>query len=369
MSNVITSPDKRLQARLRLARGEFRLDVDLDLPGRGVTALFGPSGSGKTSLLRCVAGLERAELGQLRVNGECWQDSAHGHFLAPHQRALGYVFQEASLFEHLSVRGNLEYGRKRIPAEQRRVSLEQALALLGIEHLLERLPAKLSGGERQRVAIARALLTSPRLLLLDEPLAALDPQRKAEILPYLERLHDELEIPVLYVSHAPDEVARLADHLVLLDHGQVQASGPVDELLARLDLPMAHSEDAGVVVQARVSGHDAHYQLLSLDFPDSPIGLRIAHAPVASGKLLRVKVQARDVSLSLDKPQHSSILNLLPVTVHSQAPADNPAHVLVRLDMHGTPLLARITRYSRDQLGLHDGQQLWAQIKSVALLA
>ncbi len=369
MSHNATSLDKRLQARFHLERGEFRLDVDLDLPGRGVTALFGPSGSGKTSLLRCVAGLERAEIGQLRVNGELWQDSARDHFLAPHRRALGYVFQEASLFEHLSVRGNLEYGCKRIPAEQRRVSLDQALALLGIEHLLERLPAKLSGGERQRVAIARALLTSPRLLLLDEPLAALDPQRKAEILPYLERLHDELEIPVLYVSHSPDEVARLADHLVLLDNGQVKACGPVDELLARLDLPMAHSEDAGVVVQARVSGHDAHYQLLSLAFPDSPIGLRIAHAPVASGKLLRVKVQARDVSLSLEQPQHSSILNLLPVTVHSQQAADNPAHVLVRLDMHGTPLLARITRYSRDQLGLHDGQQLWAQIKSAALLA
>ncbi|MBC9251623.1 molybdenum ABC transporter ATP-binding protein [Pseudomonas alcaligenes] len=361
--------EQRLQACFRLTHGSFRLDVDLDLPGRGVTALFGPSGSGKTSLLRCVAGLERAELGQLRVNGELWQDSSRGHFLAPHQRALGYVFQEASLFEHLSVRGNLEYGQKRITAAQRRVGLEQALELLGIEHLLERRPARLSGGERQRVAIARALLTSPRLLLLDEPLAALDPQRKAEILPYLERLHDELEIPVLYVSHAPDEVARLADHLVLLEQGQVRASGAVDELLSRLDLPLAHSEDAGVVVQARVASHDADYQLLSLNFPDSDMQLRIAHGPVASGSLMRLKVQARDISLSLDKPQHSSILNLLPVTVHSQAPADNPAHVLVRLDMHGTPLLARITRYSRDQLGLRDGQLLWAQIKSVALLA
>jgi len=368
MPSDSSSLDKCLHARFRLAHGDFQLDVELDLPGRGVTALFGPSGSGKTSLLRCVAGLERAE-GQLRVNGELWQDSQQRHFLAPHQRALGYVFQEASLFAHLSVRGNLDYGRKRIAASQRRVSLDQAVALLGIEHLLERQPAKLSGGERQRVAIARALLTSPRLLLLDEPLAALDPQRKGEILPYLERLHDELEIPVLYVSHAPDEVARLADHLVLLEQGRVQASGPLGELLARLDLPLAQSEEAGVVVQARVSGHDPDYQLLSLTFPHSSLGLRLAHPPLAVGQALRVKVQARDVSLSLEPPQHSSILNLLPVTVHSQTAADNPAHVLVRLDLHGTPLLARITRYSRDQLGLHDGQRLWAQIKSVALLA
>ncbi|WP_068830013.1 molybdenum ABC transporter ATP-binding protein [Pseudomonas sp. BMS12] len=359
----------RLQIALRLPYRDFQLDVDLDLPGRGVTALFGPSGSGKTSLLRCVAGLERPPHGLLRINGELWQDSQRGHFLPPHRRALGYVFQEASLFEHLSVRGNLEYGRKRIPTRERRIDLDQALALLGIEHLLERLPARLSGGERQRVGIARALLTSPRLLLLDEPLAALDPQRKQEILPYLERLHDELDMPILYVSHAADEVARLADHLVLLESGTVRASGPVEQLLARLDLPLAQSEDAGVVLQARVTGHDADYQLLHLALPGNEQRLRIAHAPQPNDTTLRLKVQARDVSLSLDRPEHSSILNLLPVTVHSLAEADNPAHVLVRLDMHGTPLLARITRYSRDQLGLHTGQQLWAQIKSVALLA
>ncbi|HSC85268.1 MAG TPA: molybdenum ABC transporter ATP-binding protein [Pseudomonas sp.] len=356
-----------LQIALSLPYRDFHLEVDLDLPGRGVTALFGPSGSGKTSLLRCVAGLERPPQGLLRINGELWQDSRRQHFLAPHRRALGYVFQEASLFEHLSVRGNLHYGLKRIPVHERRIDLDQALALLGIEHLLERLPARLSGGERQRVGIARALLTSPRLLLLDEPLAALDHQRKQEILPYLERLHDELDLPILYVSHAPDEVARLADHLVLLDDGKVQASGPVGELLARLDLPLAQSEDAGVVVQALVTGHDTEYQLLQLTLPGSDLHLRVAHPPLASGQPLRLKVQARDVSLSLDKPQHSSTLNLLPVTVQSLREADNPAHVLVRLDLHGTALLARITRYSRDQLGLHPGQQLWAQIKSVAL--
>lgn len=368
MPSASTSPEQRLQLRFRLPYGAFRLDVELDLPGRGVTALFGPSGSGKTSLLRCVAGLEHAEQGHLRINGELWQDSARNHFLAPHQRALGYVFQEASLFEHLSVRRNLEYGLKRIAAHQRRVVLEHALELLGIGHLLERMPARLSGGERQRVAIARALLTSPRLLLLDEPLAALDLKRKGEILPYLERLHAELEIPILYVSHAPDEVARLADHVVVLEQGQVLASGPINDILSRLDLPLAQGEDAGVVVEGLVSGHDPDYQLLSLNFPGSELRVQIAHPPMPLGKSMRFKVQARDVSLALEKPQHSSILNLLPVTVQAQVPADNAAHVLVRLDMQGTPLLTRITRYSRDQLGLHEGQRLWAQIKSVALL-
>ena len=355
-----------IQAQLTVTYPGFTLDVDLQLPGRGVTALFGYSGSGKTTLLRCVAGLERG-VGQLRVNGELWQDSASNVFLPTHQRALGYVFQEASLFAHLSVRRNLEYGMKRIAASERRVQLEQAVALLGIEHLLERRPDKLSGGERQRVGIARALLTSPKLLLMDEPLAALDHKRKSEILPYLERLHDELDIPILYVSHAADEVARLADHLVLLEEGKVLASGPVGELLARLDLPLAHSEDAGVVLQGEVSAYDADYQLLSLNVGSSQ--LRVAHGPLTVGSTMRIKVQARDVSLTLEQPQRSSILNLLPVTVTGETPAEQGAHVLVRLDMQGTPMLARITRYSRDQLGLQVGQPLWAQVKSVAVLA
>ncbi|MFN3356785.1 MAG: molybdenum ABC transporter ATP-binding protein, partial [Pseudomonas sp.] len=225
------------------------------------------------------------------------------------------------------------------------------------------------GGQRQRVAMGRALLTSPQVLLMDEPLAALDQISKAEILPYLERLHDELDIPVLYVSHAQDEVARLADHIVLLDEGKALASGPIGETLARLDLPLARGDDAGVVINGTVSAYDAHYQLLTLQLPGSVLPMRVAHAPLAVGKALRVKVQARDVSLSLQAEEHSSILNRLPVTVIEQMPADNSAHVLVRLEADGTPLLARITRYSRDQLHLHPGQQLWAQIKAVAVLA
>lgn len=355
-------------ARLALARDDFTLDVDLQLPGRGISALFGQSGSGKTSCLRCLAGLEQASRAYIEVNGEVWDDSERGYARPPHKRAVGYVFQEPSLFMHMTVRGNLEFGWRRIPPAERTISLDHACQLLGIGHLLGRKPATLSGGEAQRVGIARALLSSPRLLLMDEPLAALDGPRKREILPYLERLHDELQIPLIYVSHAQDEVARLADHLVLLEQGKVQASGPVGETLARLDLPFAQDEEAGVVLEGQVRGHDAHYQLLDLQLPGNGPLLRIAHTAQAIGTLRRVKVQARDVSLSLTEDCASSILNRLPVHVRAFRPADNAAHVLVSLEVAGNLLLARITRYSADQLGLHPGQALWAQIKSVALL-
>ncbi|WP_323613583.1 molybdenum ABC transporter ATP-binding protein [Pseudomonas putida] len=356
-------------ARLKLGRDGFTLDVDLQLPGRGISALFGHSGSGKTSCLRCLAGLERAASAYIEVNGEVWEDSTRGHFLAPHLRPVGYVFQEASLFPHLSVRGNLEFGWRRIAPGQRKVSLDQACQLLGIGHLLERRPATLSGGEAQRVGIARALLSSPRLLLMDEPLAALDGPRKREILPYLERLHEELDIPLVYVSHAQDEVARLADHLVLLEQGKATASGPIGQTLARLDLSLAQGDDAGVVFEGLVVGHDPRYGLLDLRLAghEAPL-LRIAHPAHSMGSALRVKVQARDVSLTLTADGTSSILNRLAVRVREVHPADNPAHVLVSLDAGGNALLARITRFSADQLGLHPGQALFAQIKSVALL-
>lgn len=358
-----------IKARIALSRGDFHLQVNLALPGKGVSALYGPSGSGKTTLLRCLAGLERAPDAYIEVAGEVWQDTTQRRFLAPHQRALGYVFQEASLFAHLSVRGNLDYGMRRVAKPQRQVQPAAVCAMLGIDHLLDRAPQHLSGGERQRVGIARALLTSPRLLLMDEPLAALDSARKAEILPYLERLHDELDIPVVYVSHAQDEVSRLADYLVVLSQGEQVASGPLGETLARLDLPLAQSQDAGVVVHATVRRFDAHYQLLGLALPDGVTELRIAQPQRPAGSVLRVKILARDVSLSHQRETHSSILNRLPARVRELAPADNPAHVLVSLDCAGTVLMARITRYSAEHLGLVPGVPVWAQIKSVALLA
>lgn len=358
-----------IQARINLHYPGFSLDVDLALPGRGVSALFGHSGSGKTTCLRCLAGLEQAPRALIEVNGETWQDSDRGIFLPPHKRALGYVFQEASLFAHLSVRANLEFGWRRIPREQRKVKLEQACELLGIAHLLQRQPQHLSGGERQRVGIARALLTSPRLLLMDEPLAALDSKRKNEILPYLERLHDELEIPVVYVSHAQEEVARLADYLVLLDGGRVQASGPIGAMLSRLDLPLALGDDAGVVIEGHVSAYDSAFQLMSVKLPGSALQMRVTHTGLQPGSRLRLKVQARDVSFSLGAAADSSILNRLPATITGLRVADNDAHVLVSLDAGGTTLLARITRYSAHHLQLAEGVQGWAQIKSVAVLA
>lgn len=358
-----------IHARFRVEQGGFVLDVDLRLPGRGVTAIFGHSGSGKTTVLRCVAGLVKPTSGRLSVDGEIWLDTDTGLSIPTHKRPLGYVFQEASLFPHLTVAGNLRYGMKRVAPATRRVDLSQAADLLGIGHLLERMPAGLSGGEKQRVGIARALLTSPRLLLLDEPLASLDQKRKLEILPYLERLHDELDIPVLYISHAPEEVARLADHLVLLDNGRAVASGPIGETLARLDLPVAMADDASVVIEGTVDAHDAHYGLLSLALPGGRATLRAAHGPLPEGKAMRIVVRARDVSLTANAAEDTSILNVLPATVVAIEPAADPAQVMVRLDIDGTPMLSRITRYSRDHLRLSVGMRVWAQVKAVSLLA
>jgi len=355
-----------IHARFRLARGDFCLDLDLDLPGQGITALFGHSGSGKTTCLRAMAGLERAHGGYFAIGDEVWQDDLNGIFVPTHRRALGYVFQEASLFPHLSVRGNMAFGLRRSASAERRFDLDSVADLLGIGALLNRRPDSLSGGERQRVAIARALLAAPRLLLMDEPLAALDLKRKLEILPYLERLHDELSIPVIYVSHAPDEVARLADHLVLLEDGKVVASGPLSETLARADLPPTFADDAGVVLATTLSAHEAD-NLSQLDFTDG--SLHVGRRPEAPGSRLRCRIHARDVSIALERPRASSIVNILPATVVAIAATDTPGHVLVQMRIGATLLLARITERSRRELGIAPGQAVWAQIKAVALLA
>ena len=265
-----------ISARFRVAYPGFALDVDLELPGRGITAFFGPSGSGKTTLLRAIAGLERITDGRLVVGGEVWQDG--GRCLPTHARPLGYVFQEASLFPHLSVRANIEYGMRRAGAPAN--GFDDIVELLGIAPLLEREPGRLSGGERSRVAIARALVTAPRLLLMDEPLAALDAARKAEFMPYLERLHRQLAIPVLYVTHAIDEVARLADHLVLLDDGRVQASGPTAETLTRTDLPLARGDDASAIIVGTVAVQDDAYRLTRIDSAAASSSSAVARLPI-----------------------------------------------------------------------------------------
>ncbi len=353
-----------IEARFRLDWPGFSLDVDLQLPGRGITALFGHSGSGKTTLLRAIAGLERARQGRLVVAGTVWQDTSH--WLPTHKRPIGYVFQEASLFAHLTVMGNLRYGMKRNGAAQR-ISLEHAIELLGIGHLLDRKPDRLSGGERQRVGIARALAVSPRLLLMDEPLAALDLERRQEILPYLERLHGELDIPVLYVSHSPDEVARLADHLVVMEGGRALASGPLAETLARIDLPIRLGEDVGVVLEAVVAELDRAWHLSRVDFPGG--GLWVRDRGLTVGERVRVRVLARDVSIALERLSDTSIVNTLPATVTAIGDEPHPALCLVRLDAGGTPLLARLTHRSASALKLAMGRRVWAQIKAVALIA
>jgi molybdate transport system ATP-binding protein len=303
--------------------------------------------------------------GCLRVRGETWQDENAGVFRPPDQRPIGYVFQEASLFAHLTVQGNLEYALKRVVAADRRVSFDEAVRLLGIAELLPRTPAQLSGGQRQRVAIARALLTSPRLLLMDEPLASLDQQSKQDILPYLERLHDELAMPVLYVSHAADEVARLADHLVLLEAGRVRACGPLAELRARLDLARDMGAEADAIIEARVAGHDDGYQLSHLDFSGGRFSVTRNALPV--GHRARLRVLARDVSITLQAQTDTSILNIFPAVVEALVP-DGESQVLVRLDLAGTPLLARITRKSAALLDLVPNKAVFVQVKAVALV-
>ncbi|NOX92208.1 MAG: molybdenum ABC transporter ATP-binding protein [Gammaproteobacteria bacterium] len=358
-----------IEAQLYLKRDHFTLDATFCVPSQGITALFGPSGCGKTTLLRAIAGLEKETRGRFVIGDTVWQDETH--CLPVHQRELGYVFQEASLFEHLSVRQNLEYGLKRLPAEKRRFDFDQAVTLLDLSTLLPRQTARLSGGERQRVAIARALLSSPQLLLMDEPLAALDQQRKREILPFFARLHSELDIPILYVSHAADEVARLADYLVLLDDGRVQASGPIAEMLTRADLPLAHDHDAAAIIEA--SGYDASFNLARLTFPGGQFS--VPHpgpdSELAMGKNIRLRVLARDVSLTLEQQTGTSILNIVPVTVtalNEENVMQPGAQLLVQLNANGVPLLARITRKSAVALALEPGKPVFAQIKAIALL-
>jgi len=359
-----------IEVRLCLPRRDFTLEVEFALPARGISALFGPSGCGKTTVLRALAGLERAA-GSVVFGDQVWQDDQARVFVPTHQRPLGYVIQEAALFPHLTVMGNLDYGLRRTASTERRISRNDLVELLGIGPLMNRRPATLSGGERQRVAIARALSTSPRLLLMDEPLAALDAARKAEILPYLERLHLELALPIVYVTHAMDEVARLADHLVIMKAGRIQAAGPMTELLARTDLPLGQHEDAGVVIEAEVAEHDQRYGLSRINFPGGT--LWVGETAAAQGQRVRARVLARDVSITRQRPDQTSIVNVLPALL--DAVELDRSTALLRLAVGGeragperTWLLARVTRRSFDALELEVGDLLYAQIKGVALM-
>lgn len=353
-----------IQARFACKVGTFVLDVDLDLPGSGLTALFGHSGCGKTTLLRCMAGLQEAR-GIMRINGDEWQSESGSRPV--HQRPLAYVFQETSLFPHLSVKRNLMYGYRRIPHSERQIAFDQAIEWLGLSHLLNRMPDKLSGGERQRVAIARALLTSPKLLLMDEPLSALDQSSKQEIMPYLEALRDNLAIPMLYVSHSTAEVARLADHIVMMDKGLVVAQGPLQHIMARTDQPFGLEEDAGVILDATLAERDERWHLCRADFSGGHLWLR-ADESLTIGQQIRVQVLARDISLALSEQADQSIQNILPATINEIATEVSPGTSMVRLLVGPTPFLSRLTSRAAHSLDIAPGQQVWMQVKSVAIV-
>ena len=354
-----------LEVAIEKRLGAFRVDAKFSCETFGIVAFFGRSGAGKTTLVNMLAGLLRPDAGRIVVDGTVLFDSERGLDLPPERRRLGYVFQEGRLFPHLSVRGNLTYGLRRVAPAERRIELDQIVALLGLDALLERRPRDLSGGEKQRVALGRALLANPRLLLLDEPLAALDQPRKEEILPFIERLRDEFAIPIVYVSHAMPEIVRLADTMVLMSEGRVEAVGPLDELTSRLDLrPLTGRYEAGAVLSARVEGQDQAFALTELSFAGGR--LLVPRLELPRGAELRLRIRARDIALALEPPQRTSFLNAVPCVVRDIGTEDGPL-VDLRLDAGGAALWARVTRRSQEDLGLAPGTAVYALIKTVAI--
>ncbi|NEJ69966.1 molybdenum ABC transporter ATP-binding protein [Rhizobium phaseoli] len=344
--------------------GGFLLDAAFTSE-RGVTALFGRSGSGKTSLIRIIAGLARPDEGRVVLDGKPLTEIASGIFVPKHRRRFGYVFQEARLFPHLSVRANLSYGRWFTAKTARGESFDRVVDLLGIEPLLERSPAKLSGGEKQRVAIGRALLSAPRLLLMDEPLAALDDARKAEILPYLERLRDETEIPIVYVSHSISEVARLANQVVVLSDGKVETTGPAIDILSRPSA-MADRKEAGALLEGTVESFDPRHRLSTVALKSGQ--LHIPGAALTPGRPVRIRIPSRDVMLATARPEGFSALNILEGRIAAIS-SDDDGTVEIRLDCGGDIVLSRITTLSCERLDLQPGRVVFAVIKTVALEA
>jgi molybdate transport system ATP-binding protein len=365
---MISDQPRTIRAKFRGGLGRFVLDTSFEVPATGVTGLFGPSGCGKSTVLRCIAGLQHLPGSFCAIDGDVWQDQTI--FRQPYQRPIGYVFQEASLFQHLSVRRNLLYGAPRGAAhsESGSVPFDEAIDLLGLAALLDRSPHHLSGGERQRVAIGRALLSQPKLLLMDEPLSALDRPTKDEILPFLERLHQRLALPVIYVSHDMTEIERLADHLVLMQSGAVTAAGPLSVLQSDPSLPLAAGRDAAVNFDAKVEAYDAAYGILALQVDGGR--LLVPAAPVAVGERRRLRIAASDVSLARASPVASTMLNALPARIISKS-LIGASEVLVVLALgsngSGARLLARVTRRSWDLLQLSEGMNIFAQVKGVAL--
>ena len=353
-----------ITARFTLARGEGAVAVDATFSSRGISSIFGPSGCGKTTTLRVIAGLERPAGAVVRFGDEVWQEGRT--FVPPHRRKVAYVFQDAALFPHLSVRGNLLFGLKRAAGRRPPLGFEEVVELLGLGDLLRRWPVALSGGEAQRVAIGRALLAAPRLLLLDEPLSQLDWRARETIMAALEEMREKLAMPVIHVSHNRDEVARLADHLLLMESGRVVAQGGLSELFARLDVAVRLGRKAAAVIETRVAGYDEQWQLARLEFAGGAFLIAGVDKPV--GASVRLQVLARDVSLTLRRQRDTSILNIFPAKVVEVAAVSN-AQALVRLDVSGAALLAGVTHKSVAALGLEAGREVFAQVKAVAVLS
>jgi len=362
----------RLSINVQRQVGDFTIDVKIET-GSGITSLFGRSGAGKSTIVAMIAGLIKPDEGQIRIGDKVLFDSTQGIDITPERRGVGYVFQDARLFPHMSVAQNLRYGLNRLDAGKRGETFQRVVALLGLETLLNRRPGKLSGGEQQRVAIGRALLSNPRVLLMDEPLASLDAARKSEILPYIERLSTEFDIPVIYVSHALEEVVRLSDTLVLISDGTAVAQGAVEDIMGRLDLgPLTGRYEAGAVLSPTVAGQVPEHQLTKLDLLGHQ--MFVPQVDLEPGTTVRLRVRARDVSLALTRPVGTSILNIMPTTV-SEFETDNGPHVEVALkvtpqDGHNGAaqiVLARITQKSLHDLGLAPGKPVYALIKAVAI--
>ena len=342
----------------------FNLDVDLDLPAKGITAVFGESGSGKTTLLRCIAGLETSSRGEIRVRGVVWQRETD--FIPCHQRRVGYVFQESSLFPHLNVKKNIAFGISRSPSQLDTEHYHEIIELMGLASLLQQYPDQLSGGERQRAAIARALIIEPDLLLMDEPLASLDMKRKQEILPYLESVHEKLDVPIIYVTHSIDEVARLADHLVVLQEGKVIADGALKEVLSNIEHPLHLGEETGVVVEAEVQERDSEWNLIRATFEGGELWIRDGGDEI--GHKIRIRILARDVSLALSEHTDTSIINRLRVKVEKIQYVVGQSMLLVSLKAGSSNIIARLSRRSAHHLNINVGMEVWAQIKGVAIL-
>ncbi len=361
-----SNQNTEFKARFRQTLGTFTLDVDTHLPAKGVTALFGPSGCGKTTFLRCLAGLEKAAEGSLTMGGKIWQDQST--FLPTHKRPIGYIFQEASLFPHLTVRDNLNYGMNRSKETVNEGNVEETANLLGLNKLLDRHPDYLSGGERQRVALGRALLTSPRILLMDEPLSALDQMAKEDIIPYLEELRRTLSIPIVFVSHDIREVERLADHMVLMDEGRITASGPLIEMLSNPALPFAQADQTASILEGSVVSYNQDEQLTEISVEGHPI--LVPGKIGETGESRRIRIAASDISLSREKPSETTILNVLPAVIQSvEALEAGRFNIFLGLGQENQcKVIARISSLSQKKFAFAPDQTVYLQIKGVSMI-